>query len=285
MAGEVVAAGAETSRLEVGDRVVLMSNPCCGQCPVCLRGDTNVCIGVDAPGHAGVGTYAQYVAMPESWLLKTPDSLSDEQAVTIQWAYGNSLHAVNVGGVKLGSTVAVTAASSAMGIACIQLSKRLGAKCVIGLSRSPEKAERILAAGADHVIDFTAKDALAQIQEVSGSAPLGGIDVFLDNHGSQELMDFAIETAALQGRIIIIASNLEPGVDNMQIPPRQMIRRHLTVAASRSATYEEQVQVLDLAAEGRVHMPIEEIFELENMTRAHELLDAGKHVGKIVVRA
>jgi D-arabinose 1-dehydrogenase-like Zn-dependent alcohol dehydrogenase len=98
------------------------------------------------------------------------------------------------------------------------------------------------------------------------------------------MLDMAIMIAALRARIVLISTNVDKITDKVGVPGQIMIGKHLTLAASRSALHDEQIQVLDLAAEGKITMPIEEVFELEDMARAHELLDSGKHLGKIVVR-
>lgn len=283
MAGEVVAAGDGVRTLEVGDRVVLSSAPSCGECEFCYRGDGNLCTRVDYPGHARSGTYAQYVAYPEAWLLKTPPSLSDEEAVTIPWAYGNALHAVVAGGVGLGSTVAVTAASSAIGIAAMQLAKLKGATTVIALSRSPQKADRLREAGADHVVDYTSRGGIDEIKAIS--APPRGVDVVLDNYGGQEMMDLAVAITGFQGRIVMVAWQGEAWDGTVAIPGLIVLGKELKVVTSRGSLHPEQTLAVDLAGSGRITMPVEAVFELQDIASAHALLDSGKHVGKILVRA
>jgi len=285
MAGEVVAVGDKAHRLEVGDRVILTSAPSCGECDFCRNGKGNLCTRIDYPGHAGPGTYAQYVAFPESWLLKTPRSLSDQDAVAVPWAYGNALHAVAAGRVGLGSTIAVTAASSAMGIACMQLAKLKGAKTVIALSRSSKKAERLLEAGADNVVDYTAIGWMDEVKAIAGAPPYGGVDVVLDNYGGQEMMDLAVAIAGFQARIVMVAWQGEAWDGAVAIPGLIALGKELRVVTSRGSLFAEQKLVVDLAGLGKIKMPIQEIFGLEDMASAHELLDSGKHVGKILVRA
>jgi NADPH:quinone reductase-like Zn-dependent oxidoreductase len=285
MAGEVVAAGEKVRTLEVGDRVVLTSAPSCGECDFCYRGKGNLCTRIDYPGHAAPGTYAQYVVFPENWLLKTPQSLSDEEAVSIPWSFGNALHAVIAGEVALGSTVAVTAASSAIGIACMQLAKLKGAKTVIALSRSPQKSDRLLEAGADHVVDYTASGGIDRIKAIAGAPPFGGVDVVLDIYGGQQMMDLAVAITAFQARIVMVAWQGEAWDGTVAIPGLIMLGKEAKVVTSRGSLYGEQKLVVDLAGAGKVRMPVQEVFELRDMASAHQLLDSGKHVGKILVRA
>lgn len=285
MVGEVVVTGDDVSALTVGDRVVLTSAPSCRSCAFCMRGDGNLCTRVDYPGHAAPGTYAQFVAFPESWLLKVPPALADEDAVSIPWAYGNALHAVKAGRIGLDATVAVTAASSAMGIAAMQLAKLHGARTVIALSRSPQKADRLLDAGADHVVDYTAADGIERIKAIAGAPPLGGVDVVVDNYGGQEMMDLAVAITGFQARIVMVAWQGEAWDGTVAVPGLIALGKELSVVTSRGSLFDEQEKVVDLAGVGKLRMPVQEIFELEQVSRAHELLDSGRHIGKILLRA
>lgn len=283
MAGEVVGIGENVHSLAVGDRVILSSGPSCNNCDFCFQGKGNLCVRIDYPGHAAPGSYAEYAAFPAAWLLKTPPSLSNEEAVTVSWAYGNALHGVIAGEVGLGSTVAVTAASSAMGIAGMQLAKLRGAKTVIALSRSPDKADRLLAAGADHVVDYTASDGIERIKQIAGAPPFGGVDVVLDNYGGQEMLDLALAITAFQGRIVMCAWQGEAWDGTIAVPGLIMLGKELKLVTTRGSLYSEQKTVVELAGAGKLKMPIEAVFPLTDMARAHTLLDEGKHVGKIVL--
>ena len=283
MAGVVVAAGLEVHSLVVGDRVVLTSAPSCGECDFCMRGKGNLCTRTDYPGHAAPGTYAEYVAFPAAWLLKTPTNLSDVEAVTVPWAYGNALHGVIAGGVELGSTVAVTAASSAMGIAAMQLARLKGASVVIALSRSPHKAKQLLDAGADHVIDYSAPDGVDQVKAIAGMPPFGGVDVVLDNYGGQEMMDLALAISGFQARIVMLAWQGEAWDGTVAIPGLVALGKELRVVTSRGSLYAEQKLVVDLAGSGKIKMPVQQVFGFSDLASAHALLDSGKHVGKVVI--
>jgi D-arabinose 1-dehydrogenase-like Zn-dependent alcohol dehydrogenase len=69
------------------------------------------------------------------------------------------------------------------------------------------------------------------------------------------------------------------------IPGLIVLGKELKIVTSRGSLFGEQKLVVDLAGAGKIRMPVQEIFELEDMSSAHELLDSGKHIGKILVRA
>jgi len=181
--------------------------------------------------------------------------------------------------------VAVTAASSAIGIACMQLAKLKGAKTVIALSRSPQKADRLLEAGADHVVDYTASGGIDRIKAIAGAPPFGGVDVVLDVYGGQPMMDLAVAITGFQARIVMVAWQGEAWDGTVAVPGLIMLGKELKIVTSRGSLYREQTLVVDLAGAGKIRMPVQEVFELQDMASAHKLLDSGKHVGKILVRA
>jgi D-arabinose 1-dehydrogenase-like Zn-dependent alcohol dehydrogenase len=88
VAGTVADVGAGVTRFSVGDRVVRMTCPACGQCGPCIRGDDNLCTNIGIPGHQVCGGYADYVVAPEQELLAAPDNLSFEELAFTLWSYG-----------------------------------------------------------------------------------------------------------------------------------------------------------------------------------------------------
>ena len=278
-----MAIGENVHSVEVGDRVVLSSGPSCNDCDFCMKGKGNLCTRIDYPGHAAPGTYAEYAAFPASWLLKTPPGMSDEEATTVSWAYGNAMHGVVAGEIGPGSIVAVTAASSAMGIAAMQLARVFGAKTVIALTRSARKEQRLLDAGADHVVDYTATDGLDQVKAIAGAAPFGGVDTVIDNYGGQEMLDLALAITGFQGRIVMCAWQGEEWDGTIAVPGLIILGKEMKIVASRGSLYSEQMIVMGLAGAGKLKMPIEKTFPLTEVAKAHALLDQGKHVGKIVL--
>ncbi len=114
--------------------------------------------------------------------------------------------------------------------------------------------------------------------------PFGGVDVVLDNYGGQEMMDLATGITGFQARIVMIAWQGEAWDGTVAVPGLIALGKGLRIVTSRGSLYGEQKLVVDLAEAGKIKMPVQDIFELEDMARAHELLDSGKHMGKILVR-
>jgi NADPH:quinone reductase-like Zn-dependent oxidoreductase len=279
-AGEVAALGAGVTRRTVGERVVLMSNPSCGQCAYCTKRGTHLCVARELPGHSAPGSYAEYIVARAEDVMTTPANLTDAEATPIFWAYGTALHMLDVGDLGAGDTVVVTAAASAMGIACIQLARLVGASAVIALTRSPAKHAALKAAGADHVFDHRDPETAGRIK---GLVRAVGVDVVLDNHGGQDLVDFGMDVLDLGGRHVLIASDATHFGNTLSVDPLRMIGKHISLRACRASTRREQEQVMGMAARGQISMPIAEILPFEEVQTAHRHQAEGARVGKILL--
>jgi NADPH:quinone reductase-like Zn-dependent oxidoreductase len=281
--GEIVALGPGVRDRSVGERVVLLASPACGHCLYCDRGQGSLCVGVEIPGHTRFGFYAEYVAVHSADVFAVPDDGPGcDRLAPILWAYGCAQHMVNLARVGVGDVVLVTAAASAVGVAGMQLARLAGAGLVIGLTRSPDKHDGIRAAGADVVLDHRDPDAVAHVRSHCDGRV--GADVVLDNYGSEELVQFAINTAGLGGRIVLAATPAKnPLVDTVAIPSAVVFMKHLSILGSRGATRGEQRHVLDLAVRGKISMPVVQTLPFEQIAAAHTAQAEAKHVGKIVL--
>jgi NADPH:quinone reductase-like Zn-dependent oxidoreductase len=279
-AGEIAAVGSGVSGREVGERVVLLSNPSCGRCSYCVKRGTHLCVARELPGHTAPGAYAEYIVVAADAILPTPASLSDREAAPILWAYGTALHMLDVAEFRAGDSVVVTAAAGAMGIACVQLAKCAGASVVIGLTRSPAKYDDLRAAGADEVFDHRDPDTPDRIRGVVRAL---GVDVVLDNHGGQEIVDFGMGVLDLGGRYVIIASEATGFGNTLGVDPLRMIGKHISLRACRASTRWEQEEVLRMAARRQIAMPIAEVFPIDEVQAAHRHHERGAQVGKVLL--
>jgi NADPH:quinone reductase-like Zn-dependent oxidoreductase len=279
-AGVIAAVGEGVQAFKPGDRAAVMPSPSCGRCHYCAKRATNLCIARELPGHSAPGTSAEYVVAAADAVLPVPDTVDDIQASTILWAYGTALHMVRVGDIRVGDAVVVTAASSAMGIACIQVARLAGAGLVIGLTRSPAKHQAILDSGADAVFDHQDPETANKIR---GMARAIGADLVLDNYGSQELITFGTDVLDLGGRLVMIASDLNSIDGTMGYSPFRMVGKEISMRGSRGQTRWEQEAVMQMAARKQISMPVAEVLPLSDIQLGHELQEKAAHVGKIVL--
>ena len=277
-AGEVAAVGPAVKNFAVGDRVVVMTCPACGQCAYCLLGADNLCIDTVLPGHQRAGGYAQYVTAPENGVLAAPDNVEYEKLACVLWSYATVLHMVDARAkVRAGESVVVTAASSGMGTAGLQLARLAGASPIIALTGSPSKMAALLDAGADVALDYhdpAIGDAIRALTRGLGA------DVVLDNVGGPAMVTLAVDAVRFGGRIVL-ASVM--GGRTTELSISDTFRKQLDILGTRASTRQEQVTVLELAAAGKIDPRISARFPLTEVREAHELIDSGEHVGKIVL--
>jgi NADPH:quinone reductase len=259
IAGEVVVAGAEVRRFKPGDKVMALVNG---------------------------GGYAQYCLAQEPACLPVPERLSLDEAAGVPETFFTVWHNVfERGRLQAGEWLLVHGGTSGIGVAAIQLAKALGAK-VIATAGSAAKCEACRTLGADHAVDYTQEDFVAAVKEATGGH---GCDVILDMVGG-DYVDRNIKSAAEDGRIVNIA--FQKG-GQVTVDLQRMMLKRLTLTGStlriRTIAVKGQIargveeHILPLLADGRVRVVVDSTFPLASAADAHRRMEAGSHVGKIVL--
>lgn len=176
-AGVIEAAG-ENSRFKVGDEVMILRST----------------IGITRQG-----TLAEYVNAPESVVAHVPEGWGLDEAASAALVYLTAWKALVVQGhLKEGETVLVTGATGGVGIAAVQLACAMGAK-VVAMTRDAAKGEKLLAMGAQVVIDSNSRDLAADLKVHTG----GGVDLIVENIAGDSLQAH-VDACNLNGRIMVI---------------------------------------------------------------------------------
>jgi NADPH2:quinone reductase len=186
------------------------------------------------------------------------------------------------GRLQSGETLLVHGATSGIGVTAIQMAKAHGAR-VIATSRTAAKAEAARSLGADISLDTSTQDMFAQF------ADAGGADVILDMVGAAYA---EANQAALRpgGRWVVIATQSGPlaRIDLLQL---MMKRAVLTGSTLRRRSSDEKARLTSAIeslvwpwiTSGEVRPPVDATFPLDQAALAHLRLEAGEHVGKIVL--
>lgn len=256
VAGEVDAVGEGVTRWAVGDRVCAL---------------------------LGGGGYAEYAVVDARHALPIPDGLDFIQAAALpETAFTVFANVFEGGGLKAGETLLIHGATSGIGVMAIQMAKAAGAR-VIATSRGAAKAEAARALGADVSLDATEHDLAAAIQEA------GGADVVLDMVGAA-YAELNLNALKPGGRWVVIATltGAKAEVDLMRVMLKRIV---LTGSTLRSRPADEKAR-LAVAVEatvwpwvtsGAVKAQVEATFPLAEAAAAHAHLEAGAHVGKVVL--
>ena len=233
------------------------------------------------------GGYADFVAVPASQALPIPQGMGLLQAAALPENYFTVW--VNLflrGHLKAGETLLVHGGSSGIGLTAIQLAKAFGVKvyCTTG---SVEKNMACLKAGADAAINYKTQDF---VTETLGLTQGQGVDIVLDMVGG-DYVDRNLKVLAVEGRLIQIAF-LQGAKVNVDLTSLMVKRIAFTGSTLRPRTIEDkahiaqslQEHVWPLLGQGKALPIIDRVFEMDDASLAHGLMESSVHVGKIMLK-
>lgn len=227
--------------------------------------------------------YGELVTFPAELVVKHPPSLSFEAAAATWMQYLTAYGAL-VEIARLGSDepVVITAASSSVGLAAIQIANRIGA-VPIAVTRTSAKKAALLDAGAAHVVASAEEDLETRLKAVAPD----GVRVVLDAVGGPI---FTPLTAAMaKGGILIEYGGLSP--EPTPFPLFEVLAKTLTlrgylvheITGDPARLEAAKAFILDGLASGALKPTVARTFPFEEIAVAHRFLEAGDQFGKIVV--
>jgi NADPH:quinone reductase-like Zn-dependent oxidoreductase len=229
LAGEIESVGKAVTRFKAGDQVFAFTT----KSPLKLR----------------IGTYAEYMCLPEDSILALkPSNMSYEEAAALPYGGLLALHFLKKGNIQSGQKVLIYGASGAIGTAAVQLAKYFGAT-VTGVC-STTNLELVKSLGADTVIDYTQEDFTNSGQRY---------DLILNAVGKRK--------AQLQ-----VENSLTPN------------GKHITVDDGLPKVQLEGLLLLkQLAETGQLKAVIDRCYPLEQMVEAHRYVDQGHKKGNVAI--
>jgi NADPH:quinone reductase-like Zn-dependent oxidoreductase len=240
--------------------------------------------------------HGEAIIYPEDALFVYPRNLNLGQAAAVNSGLFAAYFAfVELAGVQPNQYVVITAASSSMGIAAIQLAKASGAK-IVAVTRSETKREDLTASGADHVVIAGIDDVQETVLEITGG---DGVDVVYDGVGGPGLEELVWATKRF-GHVIVYG-HLGAMEDTTRLPLGACFLRGLNLHASykifdftghsglrippnRGAIERAKRFVFDGLASELFKPKIDRVFAgLEEYAAAHDYMGTKAQVGKIIV--
>ena len=259
IAGTVAATGSDVTRWRVGDAVCALVSG---------------------------GGYAEYCTAPAGQCLAIPAgmAMTDAAGLPETWFTVWS-NVMDRGHARPGETLLVHGGTSGIGVTAIQLGTALG-MTVIVTSGSADKCAAALKLGAAHAIDYNAQDFVAEVAALTGKR---GVDLVLDMVGGDYLQR-NLQCLADDGRHVSIAFQRGPKTD---LDLGIVMRKRLTLTGSmlrprpiafKTAIAETLEGVIWPEFEaGRIAPVTDRVFALTDAADAHRRMEAGTHVGKIVL--
>jgi len=263
-AGVIDAVGAEVQGFIPGDAVSVIPSLNMGQWP----------------------TYGETIHVPASNVVKHPENLSWEQAASAWMQYITAYGAlVDVAEVTSDNYVLVTAASSSVGIAAIQIAKLLGAR-VIATSRTEAKRQALLDIGASWVVTSQGEDSVAEVKQITGDKPPR---VIFDCVGGEGVIRLC-EMLAPGGTLIEygkLSGENTPFPASLAIPKGLTIRgfAYSEIVGDAARLASAKAFILAALSRGELKPVIAKSFSFDQIVAAHQYLEANGQLGKIVVTA
>jgi NADPH:quinone reductase-like Zn-dependent oxidoreductase len=261
-AGVIAALGEGIDRFAEGDKVVI--NPGLDE-------------GARIVGEHMDGTHAELIALPADYVYPLPDALSFEEAAAFPLVFETAYRMlVTRAGLQEGEWVFVWGIGGGVATASLQVAKALGARVIV-TSSSDEKLARALELGADAAVNHAEADVAAAVREATEGH---GADIVVE-HVGEATWKTSLQVAATGGRVAVCGATSGPN------PPANLHRiwwKQLTVLGSTMGTQEDFRGVYELVASGRAKPIVDQVFPLAEAAAAHEHLEAGRQLGKVVLK-
>lgn len=270
LAGTVVALGDNATRFDDGDRVISTFTPdwIDGLRPGDARTPAYRTLGGFYPG-----VLAEYVVVPQDWLVLAPRTLSDAEAATLPCAGLTAWFALTERGhVRAGETVLVEG-TGGVALFGIQIAKLHGARVIV--SGSADKLDRALALGADHGVDRRQDDWVEAVLAVTGDR---GADHVMELVGGSHLGQ-AIRITAVGGHVYQIGA-----LDGFEVstPVMPLMLKDITIHGIATGHRRALTRLVDAVDRTGLTPTIDTRYPLTELHAALDHLDRGAF-GKIVV--
>jgi zinc-binding alcohol dehydrogenase/oxidoreductase len=261
-AGVVEALGDGVEGLSIGQRVVIN--------PGLEHGDT-----ITVVGEHFDGTHAELIAIGAAQVFPLDEGLSFEVAAAFPLVYETAYRMlVTRVGVREGDWALIWGIGGGVATAAFEICRALGVRTIV-TSGSEQKLATARDWGADLAVNHRDGDVVAAVREATGE----GVDIVVETVGEAT---WARSLAAVRptGRVVVCGATSGPN------PPAQLHRfwwKQLNVMGSSMGTREDFLGAYDLVRTGRVRVHVDRVFPLAGIAAAHERLEAGEQLGKILL--
>jgi S-(hydroxymethyl)glutathione dehydrogenase / alcohol dehydrogenase len=301
-AGVVEAVGAEVRDLAVGDHVVTLFSPQCGECVHCLDPRTNLCLAIreeqnrgylpdgttrlhrgdeELRHFMGTSTFAEYTVMPEIALAKVSPEAELDRACLFACGLSTGLGAaMYTAKVQPGATCVVFGAGM-VGLGAVAGCRLQGAERIVCVDLSPERLELAKGQGATETM-IAGADTVAQIVDSTGGF---GADYTFEATGNVQVMRQAVEAARMGWGLCTVAGVAGKG-ETLDIVPRLLITgRRVAGSSFGGVKGRQQVpELVDRYMRGEIDVDpfISHRITLDEVNRGFELMEAQDGIRAVI---
>jgi len=246
VAGVVSAVGEGVKDLREGQRVALHYLTSCGTCERCRKYGEQFCPEGGMLGKEHDGGYAGKIVAPAFNAIPIPDGVSSDVAAIMMCSTATAYHALRLGELKEGQSVAVLGFGG-LGVSAVQLARALGASQVYAVDVVPSKLELAAQFGAT---PLDARETPVH-KAILGATDGRGVDVTVEFTGNAEVARGGLRSLSPGGRLMIVAINLR----KFELDPfTDLLVRERRIIGCSDHTRAEIVELLDLAAAGKIDL-------------------------------
>ena len=235
------------SGIKKGDRVLLYPRWFDSTCRYCRSGMEHMCENGGIFGVRTNGTYAEKITVPEKMLLKLPDIVRDEDAVSIPVGGLTALHSLHRAHASKGEKLLVYGGSGNTGLFAIILGKRMGLEVSTVSSKK-------------WVSDYGAKNVFQNKESMSGYKG----DIVINSLGG-DLWKDSINYVSPEGRLVTFG--VFTGAE-VQMNLARLYTNEISVLGSTGGTLNEMQELIQIMQEDRITLPVDRIFKISDLKDA-----------------
>ena len=259
--GEIVKCGINVKNLSIGDRVMC----------------------------SGSSAWAEYAIADYGRVIKIPDNNMDfVTASTLPIALATMHNAiVTIGNFTKGQIILIQGASAGVGLMGLQMAKQLGAKLVIGTSTKPEKFDKLKSIGADLVFNSKDKDWVHKVLQATNNE---GVDLIIDQLSGYTINE-NMKASKVKGTVVNVGRLAGGSAEfNCDIHALRRINYHGVTFRTRSVSEIRDVfsrmwtDLSNLVISGKLSLPIDKIFEFNDVADALSCMRENQHFGKLILK-
>jgi len=270
LSGRIAALGDGVEKFKVDQRVIVEPNYPCGTCKLCLSGRGAVCANKQSMGVNIPGCLSEYAIAPAEFVWAVPDSVSDQDAATIE-PLAVSMHGLLQSGAEKGDTVVVLGCG-VVGLLLIYAATAMGIR-VIAHDKIKAKIKMAEAIGAMVMGDTEKADVLWKSENVTAVFECAGVSPTLE---------LALEAAPRGSSVILLGLSSSP----VSFVPMRLVREGINLITSMIYDHPDDfAHTIELVAEGKLQpgRVVTDTFSFDSVARAISLAGTGES-GKIHIK-
>ena len=281
ISGEIAEVGSNVGNLfEVGQKVIVDPGISCGTCEFCIRGQESLCSTYGILGEHYRGGYAEYLNVDAKNIIPIPEESGLDMAgaaatpLTLMTAWRLLITKAQI---KPGDDVLIIGIGGGVALAGLQIAKAAGARVIV-TSSSDEKLNKAYVLGAD--VGINHNETPDYHKEIFKLTDKRGVDVVLDSVG-QATWSRSLRSLRKGGKLVTCGATSGPMAEtNVNL----LFWKQLEILGSTMGSRDELRTALKLVWNQTIRPVVDRVLPLSKAQDAHEILEKGEQMGKIVLK-